>query len=86
MPEKKAQPSVYDPLKEKTLVVEALNVGRLAMGKLKNENSEVLKKAIMQFVSKYGLLGFMPAIPITPDFIDYDAVYLPKNHFIKKKL
>jgi len=31
----------------------------------------------------YGLLGFMTALPTTPNFMDYDAVYLPKNHFIK---
>ena len=39
----------------------------------------------MEFVSKYGLLGFMPAIPTTPEFMDYEAVYLPKNHFIKEE-
>ena len=25
----------------------------------------------------------MTALPTTPSFMDYEAVYLPKNHFIK---
>jgi hypothetical protein len=31
------------------------------------------------------LLGFMTALPTTPEFITYEAVYLPKNHFIKQE-
>jgi hypothetical protein len=27
----------------------------------------------------------MTALPTTPKFIDYDAVYLPKNHFLKEE-
>lgn len=27
----------------------------------------------------------MTALPTTPDFITYEAVYLPKNHFIKEQ-
>lgn len=37
----------------------------------------------MNFASRYGLLGLMTALPTTPCFMDYEAVYLPKNHFIK---
>ena len=44
-----------------------------------------LKEAIMAFVSEYGMLGFMTALPTTLDFITYEAVYLPKNHFIKEE-
>jgi len=33
----------------------------------------------------YGLLGFMTALPTTPQFMDYDAVYLPKNHFLREE-
>jgi hypothetical protein len=76
-----AKPSVYDPMKEaESLVVDALNVGRLAM---KRTNTKTLKNTVMDFVMKYGLLGFMPALPTTSDFVNYDAVYLPKNKFIK---
>jgi len=80
MPAEEALPTVYDPMKEETLVVEALNVGRLAM---KRGEGKELQSAIMQFVLKYGLLGFMSALPTTTEFMNYDAVYLPKNHFIK---
>jgi hypothetical protein len=83
MPAENALPTVYDPMKQETLVVEALNVGRLAM---KRDKDAELQNAIMQFVSKYGLLGFMSALPTTPEFMNYDAVYLPKNHFIKEEV
>ena len=42
-----------------------------------------IRRAIQQFEVKYGLLGLMTALPTTPSFMDYEAVYLPKNHFIK---
>ncbi len=51
-----------------------------------NKASEsTLKEAIMDFVSEYGMLGLMTALPTTPDFITYEAVYLPKNHFIREE-
>ena len=51
-----------------------------------NKASEAeLKEAIMNFVSEYGMLGLMTALPTTPDFITYEAVYLPKNHLIKEE-
>jgi len=76
-----ATPIVYDPMKDaEALVVDALNVGRLAM---KRGSDKKLQQAILDFVTKYGLLGFMPALPTTTEFMNYDSVYLPKNHFIK---
>jgi len=84
MPTAQSKPAVYDPMKEAdTLVVDALNVGRLAMKR--DADEEKLKQAILDFVTKYGLLGFMPALPTTPEFMNYGAVYLPKNHFIKEE-
>ena len=81
MPTSVVQPSVYDPMKDaETLVVDVLNVGRLAM---KRGDEADLQQAVLTFVGKYGLLGLMTALPITADFVDYDAVYLPKNHFIR---
>lgn len=47
--------------------------------------AKALKVSIMEFACNYGLLGFMTALPTTPDFITYEAVYLPKNHFIKEE-
>ena len=82
-PGKNAKPDVYNPLKEApNIVLDALNVGILLMG-CKPE-AEV-EKAVMEFVTRYGLLGLMTALPTTPSFMDYEAVYLPKNHFIKEE-
>jgi len=80
-PAPKAKPSIYDPLKDaENLVVDALNIGMLLMGR---KGEKMVQAALMEFVHKYGLLGFMTALPTTPQFIEYEAVYLPKNHFIK---
>ena len=40
--------------------------------------------AVLEFVHQYGLLGLMTALSTTPSFMDYEAVYLPKNRFIKE--
>ena len=58
------------------------NIGTTAMNKASESE---LEEAIMGFVSEYGMLGLMTALPTTPDFITYEAVYLPKNHFIKEE-
>ena len=82
-PEKAAKPDVYNPLKESSeMVLEALNVGMLMMNRSPEDEVE---KAILTFVTHYGLLGLMTALPTTPSFMDYEAVYLPKNHFIKEE-
>lgn len=72
-------------MKEETLVIDALNVGRLAMTYQGKEHSQELQEAVLGFVSKYGLLGLMQGLPTTADFMDYEAVYLPKNQFIKQE-
>ncbi len=51
----------------------------------KNNTQEQLQNAIMDFVTDYGLLGFMTALPTTPDFITYHAVYLLKIILLRKK-
>ena len=43
---------------------------------------EELKQRNQSLAEHFGLLGLMTALPTTPEFITYDAVYLPKNHFI----
>lgn len=63
-------------------MLDALNVGMLMMER--KPEAEV-EKAIMEFITRYGLLGLMTALPTTPSFMDYEAVYLPKNHFIKEE-
>ena len=49
------------------------------------KSQKEIQKAIRQFALKYGLLGLMTALPTTPNFMDYEAVYLPKNHFIREE-
>ena len=80
-PAKDAKPDVYNPMKEMPgMVLDALNVGMLMMGRRTDVDVDA---AILEFVTHYGLLGLMTALPTTPSFMDYEAVYLPKNHFIK---
>lgn len=82
-PAKDAQPHVYNPLTDpEKLVLDALNVGMLAMGR---KAPEVIQKGVMDFVNTYGLLGFMTALPTTSSFMDYEAVYLPKNSYIREE-
>lgn len=77
------KPSIYNPIKDyEKFVLTAINISTTAMNK--TSESE-LKEVIMAFVSEYGMLGLMTALPTTPDFITYEAVYLPKNHFIKEE-
>ena len=79
-----AQPTLYDSLKEyQQLVLDALYIGRLGM-KQEQDDTEI-QAEIKAFAEKYGLFGLMTALPTTPSFIDYEAVYLPKNRFIKKE-
>lgn len=82
-PTKTAKPSIYGPLKEyRQFVLEAINIGRMGMSKKPDED---IQKAIKEFATKYGLFGLMTALPTTPDFMEYNAVYLPKNQFIKEE-
>jgi hypothetical protein len=45
-----------------------------------------IEKAILDFCSKDGLLGFMTALPSTPDFWEFDSVYLPKTLLLSNRL
>lgn len=76
-PGKNAKPDIYNPLKEAPgIVLDALNVGMLMMNRSPGDE---VQKAILEFVTHYGLLGLMTALPTTPSFMDYEAVYLPKT-------
>lgn len=82
-PAPNAAPQIYDPLKDyKAMVLDALNVGLM----LRRSSKRKIREAIKDFVTKYGLLGLMTALPTTPTFIDYKAVYLPTNHFIREEV
>ena len=79
-----ARPDIFNPLEDaQTMVLEALNVGRLFFGDKAPES--VREAALLQFVHHYGLLGLMTALPTTPKFMQYEKVYLPKNHFIREE-
>ena len=79
-----ARPDIFDPLEDaQTMVLEALNVGRLSFGDKAPERAREV--ALLQFVHHYGLLGLMTALPTTPKFMQYEKVYLQKNHFIREE-
>ena len=48
-------------------------------------DNDILQQMVLDFVSAYGFLGFMTALPTTVQFVTYESVYLPKNHFIKEE-
>ena len=78
-----AKPQVYNLLKNsEQMVLDALNIGMLLMGR-KPQNQ--IRQSVMDFISCYGLLGLMTALPTTPNFVNYKAVYLLKNGFIKEE-
>ena len=80
-PAPNAMPKIYDPLKDyKPMVLDALNIGLM----IRKSSKRKVREAIMEFVSSYGLLGLMTALPTTPKFVDYKAVYLPVNYFIRE--
>src|SRR5699024_2370631 len=82
-PGKDAKPDVYNPLNMvPDIVLDALNVGMLMRGR---KPAAEVEQSFLQFVTRYGLLGLMTALSTTPSFMDYKAVYLPKNHFIKEE-
>ena len=60
-----------------------MDAGRLFFGKKATEREQ--EAGILRFVHRYGLLGFITALPTTPKFMDYEKVYLPKNHFIREE-
>ena len=59
-PGKNAKPDIYNPLKEAPgIVLDALNVGMLMMNRSPEDE---VQKAILEFVTHYGLLGLMTAL------------------------
>lgn len=68
---KKAKPQLYNPLKDSDkMVLHAINTGVICMNKDTNEQTK--QDAVMDFISSYGLLGFMTALSTTPEFITYE--------------
>ena len=83
--EQDAKPIIFNPLDNaQQMVIDALNVGITCMSEKSGDNDK--KSAVLQFVSDYGLLGLMTSLPTTPNFMDYEAVYLIKNQYIKEEM
>ena len=87
MPTKDARWAAYDPIeKAEEMVVDALNIGLKFMSNATEFYDDARMSAeICVFAEKYGLLGFMTGLPTTPEFMEYESVYLPKNRIIKKE-
>ena len=75
MPAPKAKLLIIDPLEDADTMVLMRWVSDAEMNRSKDT---AIREALMGFVSNYGLLGFMTALPTTPQF-DYDCAYL-LNH------
>ena len=83
-PAKNSTPAVYDPIETaEQMVVDALNIGLRCVDA--NHDSICAAAEICVFAEKYGLSGLMTALPTTPEFMNYDTVYLPKNCHIRNE-
>ena len=82
-PAANAKPEIYKPLKvAEQITLDALKVGMRCMNRQPTARK---REAVTAFVHKYGLLSLMTALPTTPHFMSYEAVYLFRNHFIKEE-
>lgn len=82
MPAPDAKVKIYNILENyETMVIDALNVGLTCMNSEKTDEDK--EQAIFSFITNYGLLGLMTALPTTPHFMNYEAVYINKNQYIK---
>lgn len=79
-----AKISLYNPMKNcEQIVLDTLNLGLYLITDKKDRNKN---DRLIEYAKKYGLMGLMTALPTTAEFITYENVYLPKNHFIKKEM
>jgi hypothetical protein len=84
VPSVKSIPAVYDPMENaEQMVVEALNIGLRCL--TANPDNDTIAVEICHFAAKYGLLGFMTALPTSPEFMNYDRVHLLKNRHIREE-
>ena len=82
-PAEDATPEIVDPLENaKKLVLDAINIGLMVMGR---HPRQLIEQELIRFAGRYGLLGLMTALPTTARFMDYSCVYLPKNDYIREE-
>lgn len=75
----------YNPLDAaEDLTVDALNLGALLCREeaLTDEG----RAALMEFTLKYGLMGFMTAIPLNGNFMEYPHVFFGRNGYFDKDM
>ena len=83
-PKSDAAASIYNPLDvTDTLLVDALNIGKLLYDKA--PDIKKVEHLLIVFAKKYGLLGFMPAMPLNSSFFEQGDVYLGKYADMGKK-
>ena len=71
---------IYNPLDTaESLIVDALNLGALFCRS--DIMTEKEKAALLDFVNKYGLFGFMTSIPLNGGFMEYPHVFFGRNGF-----
>ena len=65
-PAEKTKPELYNPLKDSDkMALHAINTDVICMNKDAAEQAK--QDAVIDFVSVYGLLGFITALPTTPE-------------------
>lgn len=78
LPSADAEFELYDPLDDVDAFV--LDTASAAVKCFRKRNHiKIVMQTIREYVSKYGLLGIMNALPSTADYMKYDKVFLPKN-------
>jgi predicted nucleic acid-binding Zn ribbon protein len=75
-----AEIEIYNPLDvAKDLLADTLNLGRALCEQ--DELTADGKDGIMNFVLKYGLFGYMTAIPLNGNFMEYPHVFFGRNPY-----
>ena len=73
VPKQDAEIKLYSPMKEaEQLVLDTVNLGKKLNGHLPAAERNAL---IIDYAKKYGLMGFITALPTTADFITYECEF-----------
>ena len=84
-PTEDATISMVNPLQSvDSLLVDALNIGKLCMPEL--PDMPTVKAQILAFAKQYGLMGFMVSYPLKLDFIEKKEVLLNTNPLTDKSV
>ena len=79
VPSKNSVAEWYDPIEnEEELISDVLNIGKIIAD---TEKYEKIKKTVFDFVSKYGLLGWIMYLPVNENFYLESTVFLTENEY-----